>query len=185
MIYLLDVCVLLAMGYSKHVHHARTDSWLNDVVGRGVLFSFATCSMSECGFVRVASNKKFGFSEDVEGARRDLRQLKAKTRFIFLDDNQGVERLPDWVTRSKQVTDGHLLALATASSASFVTLDEGIPGAALIPECPDDFCMVREPYIPYGPVKHAAEWTRNRNAATLNTGSLRVPPRRGEAALAV
>lgn len=114
-----------------------------------------------------------------------MRQLKTKAKFIFLDDDQEVERLPDWVRRSKQVTDGHLLALATDSGGSFVTLDEGIPGAALIPEYPDDFCTVREPYIPYGPVKHAAERARNRNAATLNAGSLRVPPRRGEAALAV
>jgi len=185
MIYLLDVCVLLAMGYSKHVHHARTDSWFNDVVGRGMPFSFATCSISECGFVRVASNKRFGFSEDVEGARHDLRQLKAKARFIFLDDNHDVERLPDWVRRSKQVTDGHLLALATAWGASFVTLDEGIPGAALIPEYPEIPYMVREPYIPYGPVKREADWMLNRNAAASNASSLRVPPRRSKAALAV
>lgn len=83
MVYLLDVCVLLAMGYDKHIHHARTEWWLKDVVGRGTAFSFATCSMTECGFVRIASDRRSGFAEDVESARRDLRQLKTKARFFF------------------------------------------------------------------------------------------------------
>jgi predicted nucleic acid-binding protein len=29
MIYLLDVNVLLALGYEEHVHHPRAEQWLN------------------------------------------------------------------------------------------------------------------------------------------------------------
>ena len=58
MIYLLDVCVLLAMGYDKHIHHARTEWWLREVFDRGTPFSFATCSMTECGFVRIAGDER-------------------------------------------------------------------------------------------------------------------------------
>lgn len=156
MIYLLDVCVLLAMGYDKHIHHARTEWWLREVFDRGTPFSFATCSMTECGFVRIAGDKRSRLAEDVESARRDLRDLKSKAQFIFLDDNQGADQLPVWVRRSKQVTDGHLLTLAAAFGASFVTLDEGIPGAILISDYPEGPYMVREPSLPYGYGSRAA-----------------------------
>jgi hypothetical protein len=54
-------------------------------------------------------------------------------RFVFLPDNQGVDDLPLWVKGPKQITDGHLLALARVHGAEMATLDERIPGALLIP----------------------------------------------------
>ena len=150
MIYLLDVNVLLAMAYAKHVHHFRTEWWLEDLRGRESDVRFAVCSITECGFVRIASNKDLKFAEEVGAARQDLLRLKTKARFVFIDDGLGADRLPAWVTKSKQVTDGHLLALAAAYGAPFVTLDRGIPGALLVPEYPAGPSMVREPWVPYG-----------------------------------
>lgn len=150
MIYLLDINVLLAMAYKKHVHHLRAEWWLEDLRGRESDVSFAVCSVTECGFVRVASNKALRFAEDVDAARHDLHRLKTEERFVFIDDGLGADRLPAWVAKSKQVTDGHLLSLANAYGVPFATFDTGIPGALLIPEYPQGPSMVRESWVPYG-----------------------------------
>jgi len=111
---------------------------------------FATCSTTELGFVRIACGK-LGFAEDVNFAQKDLNRLKAGRFFTFVADHSGADRLPEWVERSKQVTDGHLLQLAVDHGAIFATLDEGIPGALLIPKDTDDGSLfVREPQVPYG-----------------------------------
>jgi hypothetical protein len=114
------------------------------------------CSITELGFVRIASGKA-GFAGNVRMAQRDLARLKAKQPFSFLDDGLGAALLPSWVERSKHVTDGHLLELAHTHGACLVTLDEGIPGALLIPEQPENAPMVREPPARYGGVRVA--WT--------------------------
>jgi predicted nucleic acid-binding protein len=155
-IHLLDVNVLLALGYSAHVHNERAETWLQHLQTHNATVNLAMCSITEIGFVRVASGKA-GFAANVRMAQRDLAHLKAKQPFSFLDDGLGAGLLPSWVERSKQVTDGHLLELAHAHGARLVTLDEGIPGALLIPEQPENAPMVREPPARYGGVRGA--WT--------------------------
>jgi hypothetical protein len=54
------------------------------------------------------------------------------------------------VERPKHVTDGHLLALAEEYDGRLVTLDEGIPGALLIPMDGKGPSAVREPTMRYG-----------------------------------
>jgi len=44
-----------------------------------------------------------------------------------------ISSLPQWAKSPAQTTDGHLVELAKAHSAVLATLDEGIPGAFLIP----------------------------------------------------
>jgi predicted nucleic acid-binding protein len=147
--YLLDVNVLLAMYYVKHIHHARTMRWLDDLARSKAVPRFATCSITEIGFVRVAGGKDAKLAESIATARQDLKKLIGDGSFTFLIDELGADQLPDWVRRPAHVTDGHLLALATANDACLVTHDRGIPGALLIPELPDEPLMVREPSIPY------------------------------------
>ena len=69
---------------------------------------------------------------------------------LDINDGLGADRLPRWVEKSKHVTDGHLLQLATDQCATFATLDEGIPGAFLIPQEPGGPLFVREPPARYG-----------------------------------
>jgi predicted nucleic acid-binding protein len=149
MIYLLDVNVLLAMSYAKHVHHTRAERWLDSLQTNDVSVNLATCSITELGFVRIACSKA-DFAESVRVAQEDLKRLKTEKLFIFLDDGLGANRLPRWVERPKHVTDGHLLELASVHRGPLVTLDEGIPGALLIPEQPVDPLVVKEPRIHYG-----------------------------------
>lgn len=51
----------------------------------------------------------------------------------LLEDGIGVDRLPAFARTPNKLTDGHLSELANKHGATFVTLDEGIPGALLVP----------------------------------------------------
>ena len=63
-----------------------------------------------------------------------LRMKRADAfRFIFLTDDQDISYLPTWVKSPKQITDGHLVELASANEGALATLDERIAGAYLIP----------------------------------------------------
>jgi len=147
--YLLDVNVLLAVAYRVHDLHERADRWLTDLLQMYPSVRLATCSITELGFVRVACSKA-RLALNVSAAQDDLKRMKEQKRFAFLGDESGAERLPKWVEKSKQVTDGHLLQLATDHQATFATLDEGIPGALLIPKEVNGPLFVREPLVPYG-----------------------------------
>jgi predicted nucleic acid-binding protein len=110
--YLLDVNVLLAMRYVHHVHHDRTICWLRNLETGGASARFASCSITELGFVRIAGNRNSGLAARVAAAQEDLLRLKEDLPFIFLTDPLGADHSPLWVDRYRQVTDGHLLALA-------------------------------------------------------------------------
>lgn len=149
MIYLLDVNVLLAVCYRMHDLHTRAYAWiasLEEVEGSTRL---ATCSITELGFVRVASGVA-GLAQNVSTALSDLKRLKEQRRPVFLNDGVPAEQLPQWVKKPKQITDGHLLRLATINGGVLATLDEGIPGALLIPDISTDSVFVREPLPRYG-----------------------------------
>ncbi|HEX3819861.1 MAG TPA: hypothetical protein VHW45_06000, partial [Candidatus Sulfotelmatobacter sp.] len=95
----------------------------------------ATCAITELGFVRVlAQAPAYGLS--VAQARALLLGMKRAGvfEFTFLSDDHDVSQLPAWVKAPKQLTDGHLVKLASANDASLATLDGRIPGVYLIPE---------------------------------------------------
>jgi uncharacterized protein len=148
-IYLLDVNVLLALAYGEHSLHGRAHVWLTGLQELDPSVRLATCSITELGFVRIACGAA-RLAQNVSAAQADLKRVKTERLFTFLDDGLGANRLPRWVEESKHVTDGHLLQLATDHRATFATLDEGIPGAFLIPQEPDGPLFVREPPARYG-----------------------------------
>jgi toxin-antitoxin system PIN domain toxin len=131
MIRLLDVNALVALGFSAHEHHARVGAW---VAALPASDAFATCPITELGFVRVL-NLVPQYRIAIDESRRLIARLRAnrKRRFVFFPDDQGVAALPAWVKTGKQTTDGHLFELARANGADLVTLDAGIPGATRIP----------------------------------------------------
>jgi uncharacterized protein len=130
MIYLLDVNALVALGITNHEFHVRVVSWVKS--SRSL--NLASCSITELGFVRIASHAPvYGFA--VTQARTALERLKdaVADRFTFIPDTHCVSDLPGWVRAPKQITDGHLCALASANGAILATLDERIPDSYLIP----------------------------------------------------
>jgi hypothetical protein len=128
--YLLDVNTLIAYGYRKHGFHDRVGAWIQSRRGD----RFLTCSITELGFVRVLGNVR-AYGMGVAQARLLLTELKAWSTLPleFLPDECDISALPAWVKSPAQVTDGHLVQLAKANGAVLATLDEGIPGAFLIP----------------------------------------------------
>lgn len=146
MIFLLDVNVLLAMRYGVHVHNGRVNRWVSQLVAEHGLDGaiFATCPITELGFVRVGCGKA-AYAECVDAAREDLEDLKATVGMLFIPGDLPARHLPTWVRRSEQTTDGYLLALAKAHDGCLATLDSFIPGALFIPEETSGPLMVREP----------------------------------------
>jgi predicted nucleic acid-binding protein len=145
-IFLLDVNVLLALRYDDHVHSDRVDRWVSQLdadYGRDRTL-FATCPITELGFVRVGSGKA-AYAESVGAARDDLEDLKSSMGMAFIPGDLPARHIPMWVRKSEQTTDGYLLALAKAHDGCLATLDRFIPGAVLIPEETSGPLRVREP----------------------------------------
>jgi hypothetical protein len=132
MTYLLDVNALLALGIQEHEFHERTARWVKKAAAGGA--AFATCAITELGFLRVLLQLPYAGATVAQGQKL-LQLLKSsrQLRFPFLVDDQDAAQLPHWVKWPKQITDGHLIALAKAHDAVLATLDEGIRGAFVIP----------------------------------------------------
>jgi len=143
--YLLDVNVLVALAYDDHSLHSRAKHWAIQVQSTDLAARpFLTCSIVELGFVRTASRIS-GLAPDIAAACVDLSRLRVSLELVVLEDSLHGNQLPDWVKRSDQTTDGHLLRLANHHRVRFATLDARIPGAEFIPyekELPSE---VREP----------------------------------------
>jgi uncharacterized protein len=130
--YLLDVNALVAFGFHEHEFHPRMVSWVSDLAAKSET-EFLTCSITELGFVRVLSQTA-QYGATIADARGLLLQLRANDpQFTFITDHHDVSQLPLWVTMPRQVTDGHLVRLASAHHGVLATLDTKIPRAFLIP----------------------------------------------------
>jgi uncharacterized protein len=130
-IYLLDVNALLALAILEHEFHDRTERWMDDASATD---AFATCAITELSFVRILLQTSSGGATVAQGQQQlQLLRTSDKYRFKFIVDDQDAQQLPAWVHWPKQVTDGHLVALAKANGGALATLDQGIPGAFLIP----------------------------------------------------
>jgi toxin-antitoxin system PIN domain toxin len=130
---LLDVNVLVALAWPNHVHHASALAWF-DEVGRA---GFATCPVTQSGFVRVSSNQRaIPDARSPREAREILRRITALPGHVFWPDDIEIasnkhiawERLGSHA----QVTDAHLLALAIRRGGRLATFDRGL--ADLAPE---------------------------------------------------
>ncbi len=125
--YLLDVNVLVAMHLPENKDYGRVQRWFAQN-GSG---SFATCSMTEAGFVRVSSqlNVKDGpidFSE-LKIALGNLASLPGHTywpmNINFID---ATEPFSPRMHGPKQVTDAFLLGLTLHQGGKLATMDMGI-----------------------------------------------------------
>jgi uncharacterized protein len=118
---LLDVNALVALAWDSHVHHERMRAWF---VANGSA-GWATCPITESGFVRVSSNPKVLPSTiGVDAARGVLSALRARPGHRFLTDDVSVSDsdVPA-IAGYRQVTDAHLLTLARRRGVRLVTFD--------------------------------------------------------------
>lgn len=120
---LLDVNALVALAWDSHIHHVAARAWF---AANGVN-AWATCPLTESGFVRVSSNPTVLPSAiGVEDARRVLALLRVAGRHRFLLDDVSMtdDDLPTLVGH-RQVSDAHLLTLARRHGVRLVTFDGG------------------------------------------------------------
>ena len=134
--YLLDVNVLVPLGWSDHVEHERTAAWIAAAKKQKTAL-LMTSPIPELGFARV-SVQRTGGSVSVHEASRTLASMVRSlgTRHIFLADDCTVRNFPEWCHHPSRTTDAHLRQLAEAHGAKLATLDTGISGAFLIPDVP-------------------------------------------------
>ena len=114
MSHLLDVNFLIACGWESHAEYSRANRWLGEAK------SFATCPISEMGFLRVSLSPAFGAS--FEDAMAVLRTIVGMRTHQFLRDATRAQSLPQ-VGTSKDVTDAHLVHLARSYRLKLATFD--------------------------------------------------------------
>jgi uncharacterized protein len=121
---LLDVNALVALAWDSHVHHAAMRAWFTANGSAG----WATCPITESGFVRVSSNPiVLPSAIGVDAARGVLSTLRAHPNHRFLSDDVSMgDRDAPSIASYRQVTDAHLLTLARRRGVHLVTFDSGI-----------------------------------------------------------
>ena len=129
---LLDVNVLIALFDPDHVHHDVAHDWFADNRARG----WATCAVTENGFVRVLANPAYGsaISRPAELVAR-LRRLSDIEGHQFWADSVSL-RDPALFDCSRvghrQITEVYLLGLAQKNGGVLATFDRTIPAGAIV-----------------------------------------------------
>ena len=126
MTFLLDTNALMALAWENHERHAAVTRWL-----RGVK-TFATCPITQGGFVRISSNPALGYANNPAQAFRSLDSIISDERHSFWSDDisfGGAEVRRELIGSHTQVTDKYLAALAFRHKGSLATFDEGLAKA--------------------------------------------------------
>jgi toxin-antitoxin system PIN domain toxin len=123
---LLDINVLLALLDSDHVDHSRAHEWLKDGIEEG----WASCAVTENGFVRIISQPRYPSPISPAEAIALLRRAcdSGPHEFWSCDVSLLDARIVDQsrLHGPRQVTDAYLLALATVHNGRFVTFDRSL-----------------------------------------------------------
>jgi len=125
--FLLDLNVLVALVRPKHAEHGKIIHWFGTLGRR----QWATCALTEAGFVRVVSNPRFtSQAVDVGEALQILSELRALPGHQFWPLDFGyadaVKPIEERFFGHQQVTDAYLLALAMRNKGKLVTQDRGV-----------------------------------------------------------
>jgi toxin-antitoxin system PIN domain toxin len=124
--YLVDVNILVAAHVASNTDHLRARGWLEDVE------RFATCSVTEIGFLRIMTLDRVNPGCRPKDAIAALELLRNRNGHEFWTDYTTLAdpriSLKHWLG-AKQVTDLHLVNLAATYGGILATMDEGIEQA--------------------------------------------------------
>lgn len=126
---LLDVNVLLALADADHAHHSLAKKFFQSRLQD----AWATCPITENGFIRVISGRAYANPvENSDAARLLLEKMihsapghQFWTDDVSLCDSNFFPTLP----RSQHLIDCYLLALAVKRGGKFATFDQSIDPA--------------------------------------------------------
>jgi toxin-antitoxin system PIN domain toxin len=135
---LLDVNVLIALFDADHIHHDLAHDWFADEGSK----AWATCSVTENGFLRVLSNPAYH--------RADLRLATLVPLLRRFCAHKGHHAWNDSVSLRnrelfdvalikghRQLTDVYLMGLAHHMGGRLATFDQTIPVKAVVGAGPD------------------------------------------------
>jgi hypothetical protein len=129
---LLDVNLLIALFWPAHVAHARAQRWFAQNAHHG----WATCAITETGFVRILSNPAVSGAVSPRDALLVLSASLEHPHHHFWTEDIGVmEALAHGGHRlvgHQQVTDTYLLGLAIQKKGRLATFDSGL--SSLLPD---------------------------------------------------
>ena len=121
---LLDVNVLLALGWPNHQFHEAATMRLESNRDR-----WATCALTQLGFIRLSSNPAVATPAKSPAEAATLLAAMVKDPFhVYLaalsapSDEESI-RVFEKILGSKQVTDAYLLRLARQHRARLTTFD--------------------------------------------------------------
>lgn len=130
--FLLDVNVLIALVDPAHVQHEAAHEWF----AREGRCAWATCPLTENGLLRILGNPRYPNSLGTPSAVLPiLSALCALPGHVFwpddlsLCDAEAVDA--DRLSTSAQVTDSHLLALASARQGWLASFDRRLVADAV------------------------------------------------------
>ena len=140
---LLDVNVLVALFDPDHVHHDLAHDWFADHRAEG----WATCAVTENGFVRVVSNPRYRPEAPRPAAIvEQLRRFCASGRHHFWADSISLRDAALFnlaVARGhRQVTDVYLLGLAKRMGGRLATFDRTILLSAVKGARPETLAVI-------------------------------------------
>ena len=123
---LLDLNLLTALLWPRHEHHEVAHTWF----GERRVDGWATCPLTQLGFVRLVSNP--AFSRDALSVRDALTLLLknlAHPNHVFWSADlnaASVTPMAPSLRGHQQVTDAYLLALAHHHGGLVATCDRGL-----------------------------------------------------------
>lgn len=125
----------MALAWPNHVHHSRALRWF--IANRED--GWATCPVTESGFVRVSSNvRAIPDARTPAQAIHLLRQIRRQPGHTFWGDDvspvDSDSTAFEQVVSYRQVTDAHLVTIATRMDGRLATFDRGI--VELVPHTP-------------------------------------------------
>jgi uncharacterized protein len=129
---LFDVNLLIALFQPDHIHHQRAHQWWEANQNLG----WASCPITENGFVRILSQPKYPMPQTVSAAVKLLNMARESTNHEFWSDSVSLLNPvlfnADAFTHHGQITDSYLLALAFKNNGRLVTLDQDIKTSTIV-----------------------------------------------------
>jgi uncharacterized protein len=131
---LLDVNCLIALLDPDHVHHEAMQRWFGMHAKQG----WATCPITENGFVRVVSQPTYPSGqrqpqEAIDTLKR-LKSVRRESHEFWADEisltDESVFRA-EYLVRPGQITDAYLLGLAARHGGTLLSFDQSLPWQAI------------------------------------------------------